>query len=163
MPVIKPAVLSRSADLLRLFSVWSLFSPFSSRPRSSKRATMSTEQYPKGKPSSKRAGKPYLETQILDGANGDGRFMSSMGNTTGTQRSWLSRTMLGTWTGNRSHQNVPTTDATACTEIHHNNHHHIPDENIIMTTCVSSDSHGIQGEDLHKHDTLQTEKIRDMV
>lgn len=115
MPVIKPAVLSRSADRLRLFSVRSLFSPFSLRLTSSKGAAVSSEQYPKGKPSSKRAGKPYLETQILTSVNGDRTSMSSIGNKTGTQHSWLSRSMLGRWAGNRSHQNLATTDATACT------------------------------------------------
>ncbi len=166
MPVIRPAVLSRSADLMRLFSVRSLFSPFPSSLRSSKRAAASSEQDPKGTPTRReRAGKPHLETQILNGADGDGRFMSSVGNTTRTQRSWLSRTKLGlgTWTGGRSHQGAATTDATACTEVHHNTHHPVPDDNIIVTTCLSLDSHGIQHEELHKHSTLRTEKISNMV
>lgn len=155
MPVIKPAVLSRCEDFLRLFSVRSLISTFSLRLTSSQRAAVSSGRYPK---------EPYLETQILNGADGDGRFMSTIGNKTGTQRSWLSRITLGGWAADQSHQPLSSTDATAWTDTHHNNHHQISDEVILMTTRVSSESHGIiQDEELHRDDTLQGQKIRDSV
>lgn len=156
MPVIQPAIISRFAKACRLFSVRSLISHFSSKFRSSTEAATGSEKSPKEDASSKRIGKPYLETEILHGADGNGKFMSNVETKKDPQSSWLSRSrnLLGTWTSGRTNDNHTTANGTQ-----------LSDQNIMTTTSISSGSHSnsSQGRDTDRHYMLQGERIRNMI
>ncbi len=156
MPVIQPAILSRCAEACHLFSVRSLISRFSSKFRSSKDTATGSENSPKEEASSKRIGRPYLETGILHGADGKGNFMSVVETKKEPQHSWLSRSrnLLGTWTSGLTNDNHNTANGTQTS-----------DQNIMTTTSVSSNSHissSTQQRDTDRHYILQGERTRNM-
>ncbi len=165
MPVIQPAIISRCTKACRLFSLRSLVSRFSSRLRSSKLAAASSEKSPKDEASSKRIGRPYLETQILQGADGEGKFMTAAGKATGTRPTWLSRTILGTWTSGRTvginTSAIGTTTTTNAIPCHQQ--HQVYNDSITVTTYLSSESHSSQEQGLNNHGVLQANEIQSMV
>jgi hypothetical protein len=157
MPVIQPAIISRCAKACRLFSARSLISRFSSKLRSSTNAATASEKSPKEAASSKRISRPYLKTEILHGADGNGKFMSSVETKKDPpQRLWLSRSrnLLATWTSGRTNENHTTVNDTQ-----------LSDQNIMTTSTISSDSHrdSSQGRDPDRHYMLQGERMRNMV
>ena len=100
-----------------------------------------------------RNGRPYLETEILHGANGEGNFMSSVKARTGPQSSWLSRSCraMGTWTRGQSNT---TTAGTL-----------LSDQSILVTNCVSSavSSHIDLEEDPNRHYMVHVQDIENVI
>jgi hypothetical protein len=115
MPVIQPAIASRFVKACQLSSVRSLIFRLSFKSKLSKESPGNSDQYR----DDKRYGQPYLKTEILHGADGDGRFMN---------------TMLYSTTAALTTNNDPT----------HHRHQESSNENILVMTRVSSDCHTSQ-------------------
>lgn len=114
---------------------------------------MSSDQYQKWKMN----GTPYVQTEILHGADGKGKFMSSFEAQKSAQRSWLScsRSLLGTWASGRNNNNGNTTAIGT----------QLSNQDIMMTASISSHSHynSNQDQDYNMDYVLQISKIRNMV
>jgi hypothetical protein len=151
MPVIQTTILSHFSKAWRISSACSLILRLFLNLRASTRAATCSEHHQ----NEKRSGKFYLEAEILHGADGEGRFMTSMESSTGTQRSWLqrSRTRLGTWTSRWNKGSNTATD------------YQLSNSSIMITTSISSDIHSsTRGDrDLHKHYMLQGERVPNIV
>ena len=129
LPVIQPAIISCCAKACRLFSIRSLISRISSKSRASIAAATGFEKSPEEDASSKRIGRPYLETEILHGADGEGKFMSSIETNKDPLRSWLpgSRDLLKTQASRRINGNHTTAIGTQ-----------LSGQNVMTTASISS-------------------------
>lgn len=158
LPVIQPTISSRFAKIFHFFSFRSLISRISLRLGSFTGKATSSEKSPKEGINSLRISRPYLETAILHGADGEGNFMSSVETKKDPLRSWLSisrsRTILGTWTSGRRNSNYTTVRDTP----------HL-NQPIMTTISASSHSHSdsSQGRDTDSHYTMQEEWLRNMI
>jgi hypothetical protein len=137
MPVISAALLSRFAKAFHVSSLRSFISRLSFNSRSSKRGGASSDKFQQLEASNEKNNKPHLETRILEGADGKGKFMN-------TQRSWLSRSLLGTWTStDHNHTMSSTTDDSV--------------------TLPLSRLHRRPEQQRHKNYVLEAEEIRNVV
>jgi hypothetical protein len=143
MPVIQPAIASRFVKACQLSSVRSLIFRLSFKSKLSKESPGNSDQYR----DDKRYGQPYLKTEILHGADGDGRFMSTIGTKSGTRRSWFRRSIMGTRRNNGSMNTMLYSTTAALTTNNdptHHRHQESSNENILVMTRVSSDCHTSQ-------------------
>jgi hypothetical protein len=147
MPVIQPALFSRFAELYRL----SFFQSLTSRFFKPNRTPVSCGQY--------QEERPYLETRILHGANGEGKFMSSVQAPVRIQRSLPSpsRSAFSARTSWRNHIVNNINNTAIGTQI--------SDQSMMMATSISSACHSNinQDRDPNLQYMLQVERIRNMV
>ncbi|KAF7512727.1 hypothetical protein GJ744_000294 [Endocarpon pusillum] len=101
-------------------------------------------------------GRPYLETEILHGADGEGNFMSSVRAQTDPQSSWLSFPFraMGTRTRGQSNKNNPTAAGTLRS-----------DHGGLVTNYVSSagSSHIDREEEPNRHYMVHVQDIENVV
>jgi hypothetical protein len=145
MPVIQRTILSHLGKALRFSGVRSLISRLSSKANAFNRRAMN----PGASQEWSMKGRPHIQTDILQGVDGKGKFMSS----------WLSRSrgLMGTWASGRNESDRTTAIGTQSSL-----------NDIVMATSISShsrcDSNSTQEQDTDKDDIrIQTQTMRDMV
>jgi hypothetical protein len=152
MPVIQPTLSSRFAKAVRLPSFRSLilrvFVQFS------RTAVSRNQNRQEG-----RKGRLYLETEILHGVDGNGKFMSSVESPEVTQYTLLSppRSPFRTWASGRNNNSNINNTAIGT---------QISDQSMMVTmTSIVPDSHSniSQERDPNRQYMLQVDRIRNMV